>query len=81
MTKILTLALLAFNGIAFLVFCALIYPSVTSWRDSIPWLNFMSIWALVASHGAGLAGAYMGWVSHRDAKKQRALHEQQNQAA
>lgn len=33
-----------------LAWLALIIPSVLWWKDSIPWLVFMSIWANVAGH-------------------------------
>lgn len=34
-------------GGLFLLFAALIYPTLTVWKNSVPWLNFLSIMALV----------------------------------
>ncbi len=36
---------------------ALIIPSMWFWRDSIPWLIFMSIWANVAGHASAWQSA------------------------
>lgn len=35
-----------------LLWCALVIPTVLLWRDSIAWVSFMSIYAIVASHWA-----------------------------
>jgi hypothetical protein len=32
-------------------------PSLIWWRDSVPWLIFMSLWANVAAHGGGYVAA------------------------
>ena len=39
-----------FHGIATLVWAALIVPSLLWWRQSVPWLVFMSVWANVGTH-------------------------------
>lgn len=36
---------------------ALAAPSVTVWKRSIPWLVFVSIYAIVATHWSGYQGA------------------------
>lgn len=45
------------------VWLCLVFPSVTIWKDSVPWLVFMSVWANVAGHAAG-------WISAIGNKKQ-----------
>lgn len=46
------------NGIAVLVWTALILPTVLLWHSSILWVALMSVWANVVSH-------YTAWVSSR----------------
>ena len=41
-----------------LAWLALVVPSLTVWRESVPWLVFMSVWANVAAHASG-------WVAGR----------------
>lgn len=43
-------ALRRFNAIATLIWLALVIPTVWWWRDSVPWVAAMSVWANVASH-------------------------------
>ena len=33
-----------------IVWCVLVIPTMTVWRDSIPWVSFMSIYAIIISH-------------------------------
>jgi hypothetical protein len=44
----------AFLTVAWLL---LVIPSVTIWKESVPWLVFMSVWANVAGHAAGWISA------------------------
>ncbi len=40
------------------IWTALTVPSVLWWKESIPWLVFMSAWALVGSNWAAFQGAH-----------------------
>ena len=40
-----------------ILWIVLIIPSLVWWRDSVPWLVFMSVWANVASHWSSWQGA------------------------
>lgn len=45
------------NGSATLVWLALVVPTLALWRESVPWIAFMSIWANVVGHlSAWVAG-------------------------
>lgn len=35
-----------------LLWVVLVVPTLLFWRESIPWLSFMSIYAIIASHWA-----------------------------
>lgn len=48
-------------------------PSLLWWRNSVPWLVLMSLWANVAAHWAGLQGA----LADRRTKRQ-AEHNEDN---
>jgi hypothetical protein len=39
------------------VWLILAVPSVTHWRNSVPWLVFVSVYANAASHWSGYEGA------------------------
>jgi hypothetical protein len=39
------------------VWCILAVPTVLWWSNSIPWLVFMSIYAIIAGHWSGYQGA------------------------
>lgn len=39
-----------FHGWATITWTVLIIPSLLWWRHSIPWLVFLSMWALLATH-------------------------------
>lgn len=39
-----------FNGIAIIIWILLIIPTLTIFRESVPWLNFMSIYAIIVAH-------------------------------
>lgn len=41
----------------FLVWVALTFPTMIWWRNSVPWLCFMSVYAAIAAHSAGWQGA------------------------
>lgn len=43
------------HGVAFAVWLMLVPPTVIWWRDSVPWISFMSIWAIVITHGGSWA--------------------------
>ncbi len=34
----------------------MIIPTVLWWRSSVPWIGFMSVWALLATHWSGYQG-------------------------
>lgn len=59
----LNLAMLAFNVVLTVVWLAMIPVTLaTGLKDSIPYLVFISIWALFASHLAGaVAGMLAAW--------------------
>jgi hypothetical protein len=33
-----------------LIWVVLLWPTLTVWRDSVPWVGIMSWWAIVISH-------------------------------
>lgn len=39
------------------VWFALLVPSLIWWRESVPWLVFMSVWANVAGHWSAYQGS------------------------
>jgi hypothetical protein len=47
------------------VWLALIAPSVLWWKDSVPWVVFMSVWANLVTH----FGAYMAARAERQASE------------
>jgi hypothetical protein len=47
-----------FNLIMTVVWILLAIPTVTSWRDSLLWIAFMSVWNNVFTH-------FSAWVSSR----------------
>jgi hypothetical protein len=47
----------AFHGTLTGVWLLLIVPSLVWWRESVPWLVFMSVWANVAGHFASWQAA------------------------
>lgn len=47
-----------FQMAATITWTVLVLPSLLWWRHSIAWVVFMSVWANVAAHGAGLIGAW-----------------------
>lgn len=63
--KRIATGMLVFQAITFTFWLTMIYPSLTSWRESIPWLVFMSVWANVAAHAGGLVAAIMNWISEK----------------
>lgn len=54
--KKLLAAMLVANTIVFFVFLVLIIPTQTVWKHSIPWLNFMSIFAIIWTGFTGVVG-------------------------
>lgn len=50
-------ALRRLNAAATLIWLALVIPTVWWWRDSVPWVAAMSVWANVASHFASWQAA------------------------
>ena len=46
-----------FHQLATGAWAVLLVPSVTWWKESVPWLVFMSGYALVASHWAAVEAA------------------------
>jgi hypothetical protein len=56
-----------FHAVATVVWLLLVVPSVIWWRDSVPWVVAMSVWANVASHfGAWQASRAEDAASPRD---------------
>lgn len=51
------------HGTATAMWAVLAVPTVLLWRQSIPWLSFMSVWALVSSH-------FSAWQASRTEVKQ-----------
>lgn len=51
-----------FNGVATLVWLALVIPTVLFWRESILWIAIMSVWANVAA-------SFGAWASFRTEEK------------
>lgn len=39
-----------FHAAMTIIWFLLILPSLTIWRDSVPWVVFMSVWANVGTH-------------------------------
>ncbi len=37
----------------FVVWILLAIPTLTIWRDSLAWIGFMSVYAIIASHSVG----------------------------
>lgn len=46
-----------FQATMTIVWLLLVVPSVVWWRNSVPWLIFMSVWANVAGHFGSWQGA------------------------
>lgn len=46
-----------FHLIATIIWLLLVPPSILWWKDSIPWLVFMSAWANLAAHFSAWQGA------------------------
>jgi hypothetical protein len=46
-----------FHRWALLVWVGLSLPAFTIWLDSVPWVNFMSYYAILISHAAALEAA------------------------
>ena len=51
---------LILHAIGFVVFAALLYPSMTAWKDSVPFLVFISMYAILVAHLDGLTIAIRG---------------------
>lgn len=39
-----------FHGVMTIVWIILIVPSMLWWKDALPWIVFMSVWANVGTH-------------------------------
>ena len=48
---------LVIHATLFVVWIALLVPTVLWWRESIFWIGFMSIYALIATHATGIEAA------------------------
>lgn len=46
-----------FHKIAMIVWILLIFPTVVWWRESILWIAFMSIYAVIFTHHAAYEGS------------------------
>lgn len=53
-TRFSSVWLRRFHGCSTLVWLGLVIPTVWLWKDSVPWISLMSIYAIVVSH----AGAW-----------------------
>jgi glucan phosphoethanolaminetransferase (alkaline phosphatase superfamily) len=53
--KLLVFMLLA-NTVVFVVFIILIIPSQTIWKEALPWIVFMSIFAIIWTGFTGIVG-------------------------
>jgi hypothetical protein len=58
MPRITAQGLKRFNLIMTVVWILLAIPTVTTWRDSLLWIAFMSVWNNVFTH-------FSAWVSSR----------------
>jgi len=48
------------SDLHFLLLCVwivLAFPTLLLWRDSVPWLSFMSVYAIIVSHFGAYASA------------------------
>lgn len=45
------------HGAGTVAWLLLVVPSMTIWRDSVPWVVFMSIYAIVLSHTVGFVAS------------------------
>lgn len=59
-----------FHVLAFLVWVCCIWPTLTTWAESVRWLNFMSIYAILVGHATG-------WASARVERRQEKKDEQE----
>lgn len=64
MQKIMELVTILVHGLGFVTFLGLLWPTLTRWKDSIKWLNFLSIYAILSTHALGFADAFQKWISH-----------------
>ncbi len=46
-----------FHAVSTLIWLALIPPTLIWWRDSVPWITLMSIYAIVVSHATAWQAA------------------------
>jgi hypothetical protein len=46
-----------FHAVATLIWLALITPTLIWWRNSVPWITLMSIYAIVVSHATAWQAA------------------------
>lgn len=58
----LDLYIFLFHLISAIIWAALAYPSVTSWKDSVPWLVGMSLYANFVNH---VTGATLAWIEYK----------------
>ena len=70
LTKVETLA--TFHAWATVIWTALVIPSILWWRNSIPYLVFISVWALLATH-------WGAWQAARAERVGKQIKEQGNQ--
>lgn len=52
------------NAIALLVFVALIPPTLLWWSESIAYIAYLSVYAIIAAHWSALVAA-LSWLSSR----------------
>lgn len=50
------------NGILFAAFIAQVPPTILWWKESIAYIAYLSVYAVIASHWAGLIAA-LSWLS------------------
>lgn len=61
---------LIIHGAMVVFWTAMLWPSVTVWRDSVPYLVFLSVYALISSHLAAAQSA-LGAIAERRHHKER----------
>lgn len=57
------------NGILLLVFVAQVPPTVLWWKESIAYIAYLSIYAVIASHWAALVAA-LSWLSSKHVEQE-----------
>lgn len=51
-------AQMVIHSVLLVAWTALAWPTLTVWKQSIPWLQFMSVFTIIESAAAGVAAAF-----------------------